>query len=86
MFMFKVVLIPQSKKKKSMTFCSVLSEVWQTGFIPNNSCVEEVTLLEKQIIGKTQGRGRYEDGADSWKQIINRKFKDVTHQPAQCYR
>lgn len=36
-----------------MTFGSVLTEVWQTAFIPNNSCVEEVTLLEKQMIGDT---------------------------------
>lgn len=48
-----------------MTFCSVLNEVWQTVFIPNNSCVEEVTLLEKQMIGETQDSERYKDKADS---------------------
>lgn len=46
------------KQKNTMTFCSLLAEVWQTVFIPNNSCVEEMTLLERQMIGETQGWGR----------------------------
>lgn len=56
MFRFKAVLIPKNKKK-SMTFCSALTEVWQTAFIPNNSCMEEVTPLEKQMIGERHREG-----------------------------
>lgn len=60
MFRFK-------KKKVRMALCSVLTKVWQqTVFIPNNSCVEEVTVLEEQMIGDTPGRERYEGRADSW--------------------
>lgn len=70
MFEFKAVLIPKNKKR--MTFCSVLTEVWQTMFIPNNSCVEEMTLPEKQMIGEE--KGRHEDKADSWLQTVNRKY------------
>lgn len=44
-------------------------------FIPNNSCMEEVTLLEKQMIGETRGRERYEGGATAGhKRLIEKEM------------
>lgn len=45
MFMFILVLIPQKQTSKhDLLFC--LTEVWQTVFIPNSSCVEEMSAGE----------------------------------------
>lgn len=61
-----------------------MTEVWQTAFIPDSSCVEEVTVLEKQMI-----RVGGEDDADSWTKPHNLsvegiKIRVTNHSQRKC--